>query len=209
MLIVLCTPPPASLVAQRVKCLPAMQETWVCSLGREDLLEKEMATHSSTLAWKIPWMEKPGCLQSMGSQRVEHNWVTSLTHSFAIISNTAYILSSTCLLHLGTIFCKMYSSGWSISLFSKLTFPLVLVRFNILPSMCFPCTERVSIFRSHSPEIFDFSLNCTLKYFGYYSFMAMLFKDLLRNIGISLGYQFKSSSSKQLKWLISAFLIFS
>ena len=51
-----------SLVAQTVKCLPAMQETWVQSLGWEDPLEKEMATHSSTLAWKIPWMEGPGGL---------------------------------------------------------------------------------------------------------------------------------------------------
>ena len=57
-----------SLVAQTVKRLPTMQETWVQSLGREDLLEKEMATHSSILAWKIPWTEKPGSLQSMGSQ---------------------------------------------------------------------------------------------------------------------------------------------
>ena len=56
-----------------VKRLPAVQETQVQSLGREDPLEKEMATHSSTLAWKIPWMEEPGRLQSMGSQRVGHN----------------------------------------------------------------------------------------------------------------------------------------
>ena len=62
----------ASLVAQTVKCLPAMRETWVCSLGREDPLEKEMATHSSTLAWRIPWMEEPGGLQSMGLPRVGH-----------------------------------------------------------------------------------------------------------------------------------------
>ena len=68
----------ASLVAQRVKRLFAMQETWVWSLGQEDPLEKEMATHSRTLAWKIPWIEKPGRLQSMGSQRVGHDWVTSL-----------------------------------------------------------------------------------------------------------------------------------
>ena len=60
----------ASLVAQRVKHLPTMRETWVRSLGREDPLEKEMATHSSTLAWKIPWMEEPSGLQSMGSQIV-------------------------------------------------------------------------------------------------------------------------------------------
>ena len=63
----------ASLVAQRVKRLPAMQETWVQSLGQEDPLEKEMVTHSSTVAWKIPWTEKPGRLQSMGSQRVGHD----------------------------------------------------------------------------------------------------------------------------------------
>ena len=55
-----------------------MWETWVWSLGREDPLEKEMATHSSTLAWKILWMEHPGRLQSMGWQRVGHNWATSL-----------------------------------------------------------------------------------------------------------------------------------
>ena len=60
----------ASLVAQTVKRLPAMQETWVRSLGREDPLEKEMATHSSTLASKIPRTEKQNRLQSMGSQRV-------------------------------------------------------------------------------------------------------------------------------------------
>ena len=68
-----------SLVAQTVKRLPTMRETWVQSLGREDLLEKEMAAHSSILAWKIPWMEESGRLQSMGSQRVGHDWVTSLT----------------------------------------------------------------------------------------------------------------------------------
>ena len=62
-----------SLVAQMVKRLPAVWETQVRSLGWADPLEKEMATHSSTLAWKIPWMEAPGRLQSMGSQRVGHD----------------------------------------------------------------------------------------------------------------------------------------
>ena len=62
-----------SLVAQMVKRLPTMRETWVQSLDREDLLEKEMATHSSILAWNIPWVEEPGRLQSMGSQRVGHD----------------------------------------------------------------------------------------------------------------------------------------
>ena len=63
----------ASLVAQRLKRLPAMRETWVRSLGREDPLEKEIATHSSTLARRIPWTEEPGGLQSTGLQRVGHD----------------------------------------------------------------------------------------------------------------------------------------
>ena len=70
----------ASLVAQRLKRLPGMWETWVRSLGREDPLEKEMATHSNILAWRIPWREGPGRLQSMGSQRVGHDRAT-FTHS--------------------------------------------------------------------------------------------------------------------------------
>ena len=60
-------------MAQMVKNLPAMQEIWVRSLGQEDPLEKEMETHSSILAWEIPWTEEPGGLQSMGLQRVGHN----------------------------------------------------------------------------------------------------------------------------------------
>ena len=60
-------------MAQTVKHLSAVQETWVLSLGWEDPLEKEMAAHSSTLAWKIPWTEEPGGLQSMGSKRVGHD----------------------------------------------------------------------------------------------------------------------------------------
>ena len=60
-------------MAQRVKHLPGLQETQVRSLGQEDPLEKAMATHSSTLAWKIPWTEEHGTLQSMGSQKVGHD----------------------------------------------------------------------------------------------------------------------------------------
>jgi len=80
-----CPPPPpsshhtlstfkgASLVAQIIKSLPAIRKTWVPFLGWEDPLEKEMATHSSIVAWRIPWMEEPGRLQSMGSQRIRHD----------------------------------------------------------------------------------------------------------------------------------------
>ena len=66
----------ASLVAQMVKNLPAMQETWVQSLGQEDPLEKKMATHFSILAWENPWTEEPGGLQSTESQRVRYDLVT-------------------------------------------------------------------------------------------------------------------------------------
>ena len=68
----------ASQVAQTVKNLPAVQETLVQSLGLEDPLEKGMATHSSILAWRIPWTEEPGGLQSMGSQRVGHDSATNI-----------------------------------------------------------------------------------------------------------------------------------
>ena len=63
---------------------------WIWSLGCEDLLGKEIATHSSTLAWKIPWMEEPDRLQSMGSQRVGHNWATSMSMSCILLSNFIY-----------------------------------------------------------------------------------------------------------------------
>ena len=65
--------PKTSLVAQMVKRVSTMRETWVRSLGRKDPLEKEMAIHSSTMAWKIPWTEEPGRLQSMLRQRIGHD----------------------------------------------------------------------------------------------------------------------------------------
>ena len=91
-----------SLVAQMVKILPAIQEIWVRSLGWEDPLEKEMAIHSSILAWRIPWTKEPNRLQSMGLQRVEHDRVTSLSkvmktdslcikHNITIKSNLIYL----------------------------------------------------------------------------------------------------------------------
>ena len=71
----------ASLVVQMVKNLPARQETWR-SLCQEEPLEEEMATHSSILAWRIPWTEEPGRLQALGLQRVWHGWATNTTHHF-------------------------------------------------------------------------------------------------------------------------------
>ena len=77
--------PLTSLVAQTVNRLSTMRETRVPSLGWQDPLEKEMAIHSSTIAWKIPWTEEPGRLQSMGSQRVGHDWATSRSCSHSHI----------------------------------------------------------------------------------------------------------------------------
>ena len=84
----------AFLVAQRLKHLPGIQETRVRSLGREDPLEKEMATHSSTLAWRIPWREEPGRLQSMGLKRVRHDWATSLSLWFLVLLFNCSVVSS-------------------------------------------------------------------------------------------------------------------
>ena len=80
----------ASLIAQKVKNLPAMQETWVQSQGQEDPLGREMATHSSILAWRIPWTEEPGRLQSMESQESRHDLATKplLRTSLNILENT-------------------------------------------------------------------------------------------------------------------------
>ena len=86
--------PWASLVAQRLKPLPGTRETWVLSLGREDPLEKGMATHSSTLAWRIPWREEPSRLQSMGSKRVGQDWGTSLSLSSTLSKPSLYIWKS-------------------------------------------------------------------------------------------------------------------
>ena len=76
-------------MAQTVKNLPAIQKTWVRSLGREDALEKEMATHPSILAWRIPWTEEPGGLQSMGSQRdISNSHTHTHTHTHTCITGT-------------------------------------------------------------------------------------------------------------------------
>ena len=82
----------ASLVAQMVKNLPARQETWVWSLGWEDPLEEGMATHSSILAYRIPWTEEPGGLQAMGLQRVRQDWATKDSTEY-ITCNRASLLA--------------------------------------------------------------------------------------------------------------------
>ena len=120
----------ASLVAQTVKHLPAVQETQVWSLGRNDLLEKEMATHSSTFAWKIPCTEEPGGLQSMGLQRVWHNWAISLSLSFGIKKLSFLFPSFSCP---------------SFSLFSLLH-PFLQSLFSVITCFLFPTTHLPASF---------------------------------------------------------------
>ena len=96
-------------MAQTVKHLSTMQETRVRSLGREDPLEKEMAPHSSTIAWKIPWTEEPGGLQYMGSQRVGHDWVTSLSLWLSgMIASVLYLAETLTPLHgnVAQLYCE-------------------------------------------------------------------------------------------------------
>ena len=110
----------ASLVAQTIKHLPTIWETWLWSLDREDPLEKEMATHFSILAWKILWMEEPGRLQSTESQRVEHNWATK----FFFLNTQVHVAG------LFTIFYVQNDTGQSIS------FMLSLRGFGIKGGRC-------------------------------------------------------------------------
>ena len=121
-----------------------MQETQVQSLGWEDLLEKEMAPHSSILAWKIPWLEEPGRLQSMGSQRVGHNWATSfthsLTHSFTVQLSHPYL-----------------TTGKMIALTRRTFFGKVMsLLFNMLSRLVLiflPSSKRLLISWLQSPSV--------------------------------------------------------
>ena len=125
----------ASLVAQRVKRLPAMQETGVRFLGQEDPLEEEMATHSSILSWRIPWTEEPGRLQSMGSQRVGHWTQLSNFISFFLfgllpslgIATITYISSRSCFQ-----FSRVYTQKWNCSPVSFCYYYLLITKnFNV------------------------------------------------------------------------------
>ena len=100
------------MVAQTVKHLPTMWETRVQSLGQKDLLEKEMATHSSILAWRIPWIEDPDRLQSMGLQRVWHDWATSLSLFHLKSKCTRKSLTLIRYLFIADLFLSQHSVGF-------------------------------------------------------------------------------------------------
>ena len=155
-----------------VKCLPAMQETWVWSLGREDPLEKEMATHSSTLAWKIPRTEEPSRLQSMVSQRVKHNWVTSLSLSF----------------HL----CLLYARHWLMVILhiSHLILIIFLARCNYIPlleieaewfNLC-----MVQLVLEHKPKKSGFR-----NFSNHWCWQNLFSKDVCHNITYPTCFSYK------------------
>ena len=125
-----------------VKNPPAMQEMQVQSLGQEDPLEEEMATHSSILAWRIPWTEEPGGLQSMGSQRVKNDLVSKHTCWYTeiqLVSHTAVTTSNVAKFTSVLIICLLFSTNKSHHLEKKrqLISPfLVIVLFSFFPNHC-------------------------------------------------------------------------
>ena len=160
-----------------VKCLPTMWDTRVWSLGREDPLEKEMAPHSSTLAWKIPWMEDPGRLQFMGSQRVGHDWATSLTQASGI--NMLKMLFPR---HHSQEFgphpvgvdaqiCRFSTSAGSPDAGGSRLKKLVTLLTCIIPSSLLSYINHNQVF-SHSPWQFNLRL-----YFSWPSSPAIFFSD--------------------------------
>ena len=103
----------ASLIAQSVKNLLIVQGTWVQSLGQEDPLEKEMATHSSILAWKIPWTEEPAWLQSIGSQRVGDNWRTNTSLHLSCFSHVQLFATLRTVAHQALLSEILQARYWS------------------------------------------------------------------------------------------------
>ena len=152
------------LVAQMITRLPTIQETWVQSLGQEDLLEKEMATHSSILAWKIPWMEEPGRLSSTGSQRVGHDWVTSLMYIWKFVKDVmpSHLLIFSC------ISCNKgilhnHSSNIEISkLILTQCYHLILDPIQVLPN-----TSVISFIRERSSSESCTVLSCQASLFSF------------------------------------------
>ena len=146
------TSPVASLVVQMVKNLPAMQKTQVQSLGEKDPLEKESAAHSSILAWRIPWTEKPAGLPFMGSQRVRHDWATNLlsfTRCLGSECQVIYVPSCFC-------FCPLCHPCMS---------PVAMLVLNIwwLPAFA-NCSTPMIYFCCFPSSIFLRDLLCSMLY---------------------------------------------
>ena len=127
-----------SLVAQMVKKknLPVIQETWIWSLGQDDPLEKGLATHSSILAWRIPWTEETGGLQSMGSQRVGHNLVTEQQQS--AFKFFCYCILHLCFFFMFPLFKKLIASHSVHPFFSQVLWFLQSLPWTLCWVGCLP-----------------------------------------------------------------------
>ena len=146
-------------MAQPVKNQPAMQEKWVQSLGQKDPLKKEMATHSSTPAWRIPWTEEPGRLQIMGLQRVRHDWATLFIFFFlsSYASMTAYFNSVSSLPLLLSLLAVSYVKYHNV-LQKIFHMPLIL--------KCFPVYSPLS-----HPTARGMFLKCIIMILLYFKFL--------------------------------------
>ena len=195
-----------------------MQETRVRSLGREDPLEKEMATHSSILAWRTPWMEEPGGLQSTGLQRVGHDWATSLSFFLSTLLSTyplKYQFSSVAQL------CPIFATVWttahqaSLSITNSWSLPklmsvelvmssnhLILCHPLLLPPSIFPCNRVFSnesgfLIRWPKYWSFSFTISPSNEYSGLISF-RIDWLDLLAVQGTQYKNLLQHHSSKGL-----------
>ena len=188
-----------------VKCLPTMQETWVQSVSQKDPLEKKMANHSSILAWKIPWTEEHGSLQSMGSQRVWHHWVTSLHFTsllrfmkdFAFLSKQAFILLRWLLLSnfWYQMKCHYFREPSSVTLFNGSCILTIFLYVNVF---IFLVTMTKSKYISYNYPLtfitFHAGLDWTSLQEGIFFFNFLFIFDCA---GSSLPHEFFSISDKQ------------
>ena len=122
----------ASLVTQTVKCLPALCETRVWFLGQEDPLEKEMATHSNILAWKIPWTKEPGRLQFMGLQKIRHDWALPFTSDVGQLFTICCCTERTGY----KIICIVWWDFCNTHLYAEITFTKLKLRCPMFYSLC-------------------------------------------------------------------------
>ena len=155
-----------------------MRETWVRSLGQEDPLEKEMPTHLSTLAWKIPWTEKPSRLQSMGLQRVRHNWVTSLLHILdtSPFWDTSFINMFSLCIDCPFIYWPVFAK-WNFFILIKLCWPIIPFRIMLLMSHL----RTLYLLLGLKEFLFFFPLKILLLYILYFT-MIWVFFFLIRQV---------------------------
>ena len=176
-----------SLLAQTVRNLPAMQETWAWSLGWESFLEKGMAIHSSILAWRIPWTEEPGQLQSVGSQRVGCDWVTN-THTHTFLS-TGYISTLQGLSYLQNVLHLHHECSMILKISNKR-----------LPSNSLPSNSPTPLSKSGAQN--KNLMTCTKLTQIFMSFFLQVTSSL-RQSTIAFGYL---ATTKPLVYVIPQFL---